>query len=304
MNHHRVLVSPRSEGVRLVVAALLAVLASCVPSSTEIEDAIPSFDEDTMLGGIQAQGTLTVALDRDAPPLSSWMRDHPRGLAVEVASAVADALGVEPEFVPASSSEELAAMVEQGDADLAFPLIPLTSPALREMSFSDPYYIGHQRLLVRKGSAISDIGDLAGERVCSAINPATEVPVDKLVPGIEVVEGSGVTDCGRAVASGRAGAATALDLALMQVVARSAGVEIVGDALSSEGFGALAAPEASRLANFIDGVLNDAIDDGAYVQWYERWIAPYSGGTVPEPPDLTAEEAAAFFPAETISTEG
>ena len=276
----------------------LALLGACVPAPEEADpDAVPDFEPDTVLGIIQAEGNLVVAVERDSPPVASFEDGEAKGLGVEIGAAVAEALGVEADFVPAASSQQLIEMVEDGDADLAFPITPLTSAALREMSFSNPYYIGHQRLLVRADSGISGIDDLAGQSVCSAIDPVTGVRLDALDPSVDLVERSDVAECSAAITGKRLDAATASDLALMQVAGTSGTLQIVGEELSSEGFAALAGPEASGLADFVDGVLREAVEEGVYTLWYEKWIQPYLGGPAPtEGPGLTAEEAAAFFP--------
>ena len=289
----------RLPGAALLCVAVTVMVGGCVPSGEEADDRVPAFAEDTLLGAIQADGELRVAVPAGTPPLSfSSPTGAPRGLAVEVGRWIADGLGVKATFTMAPQ-DEVVAMVENGEADVAFPLTPITSAALRETTFTNPYYIGHQRLLVAEGAEIHDVYDLAGEEVCSVPAP-TEVPLDEIVPTIEVVETALAGDCGRAVKRGEAAAGTASDLALMGVVRKAEGLVITGDELNTQGYGAVLAPGASTAANFIDRLFAEASADDVFLDWYAKWVGPYIVDPLPEAPELSAEEAAALFPEETL----
>lgn len=288
---------PLASACLCLTAAVL--LGGCVPSGEEASDTIPTFAEDTLLGDIQANGELVVAVPSGAPPLSFSPRPGAaRGLAVDVGRWIARGLGVEATFVPAPPNR-LVAMVEDGKADIAFPPAPITSASLRETTFSDPYYLGHQRLLVPQGSSARDVYDLAGERVCSVPAP-TEVAVDEIVPTIEVVETATVRECADAVAGGEVAAGTASDLALMGVVRKNDDLQITGDELNTQGYGVVLEPGASTAANVIDRLLAKARGDDVFVDWYAKWVGPHIVDPLPEAPELSAEEAATLFPEETL----
>ena len=275
--------------------ATAVLLGGCVPAPEAPADRVPTFAEDSLLGAIQEEGELIVAIPAGAPPLSFTGRDGaPRGLAVEVGRWIAEGLGVEASFVPAPE-DELVAMVEDGRADIAFPATPITSAVLPEITFTNPYYMGHQRLLVAQGSPVRDVYDLAGKKVCSVLAP-TEVPLDEIVPSIEVVETATVADCARSVKRGEVAAGTASDLALMGVVSKTEGLEITGDHLNTQGYGAVFAPGASSAADFGDRLLARARSEDLFLDWYARWVGPYITDPLPDAPQLSAEEAATLFP--------
>lgn len=280
--------------------ATAALVGGCVPAPPEADEKrVPSFDSDSLLGAIQEEGELVAAIPAGAPPLSFTSHDgEPRGLAVAVGRWIAEGLGVEATFIPAPE-DEVVQMVEDGRADIAFPSTPITSAILRETTFSNPYYLGHQRLLVAQGSPVRDVYDLAGKKVCSVLAP-TEVPLNGIVPTVEVIEAGTAADCARSVKRGEVAAGTASDLALIGVVSKTEGLQITGDQLNTQGYGIVFEPGASSAADFADRLLVQARVDDLFVDWYARWVGPYITDPLPDAPELSAEEAAALFPEETI----
>lgn len=290
----------RSSVIRVGAAVLLGgLLGGCVPAPEPAENQVPTFSEDTLLGAIQEDGELTVAVPAATPPMSFTSRKgSPRGLAVEVGRWIAAGLGVQASFINAPA-DDVAGLVEEGRADIGFPTTPITSARLREITFTNPYYLGHQRLLVARGSKIRDVYSLAGERVCSVLAP-TEVRLDEIVPTIEVIEAATASECARSVKRGEVAAGTASDLALMGVVAGTDGLEITGDQLNTQGYGAVLEPGASSAADFVDRLLAQARADDRFVDWYAKWVGPYITDPLPDAPELSAEEAATLFPEETL----
>ncbi|MBA3431275.1 MAG: transporter substrate-binding domain-containing protein [Actinobacteria bacterium] len=289
----------------LLVAGLVLGVA-CVPEPDKLtDDSIEVFDADSVLGEIQATGRLVVAIDPGAPPISSIdpSSGEPEGLGIELAELVARALGVETSYRRAPS-DDLAGIVAAGAADIAFPPTSLTTPRLKSNPYTNPYYVGHQRLLVPRGSPVDSVDDLAGKQVCSFIDPETEISLDGLDPEIDVDPASTLGYCVEALERGDVDAVTSSDLNLMRLAATGPGWRIAGEQLTTEGYGAMVPPGAASFADFVDAVMREARLDGLSAPWYEEWIAPLGEeDSVAEPPELTAEEVAAFFPEESIAPE-
>jgi ABC-type amino acid transport substrate-binding protein len=282
--------------------------AACVPPPNPL--AVKHFNATTAMGEIQKARVIKIGVPTDAPPFG--YRSHRggtlRGFDVQLGKFVADALGVEARFIGVKSrglagSRRLISLMSDGSANVVFPLEPITETAVRRYSFTDPYYVAHQRLLVAANSTITNPSDLSRKTVCSYIDPATEIPPTTLASGVRVIKATTPQDCVRLIKSKKAVAATSADVFLMGMRAallkpRRRGTRFVirGDALTTEGYGAVVETSLPGLAAFVDNVLGAIKNDGRWTEAYRRWIAPYTNIPSPQPPRLSLQEAAALFP--------
>ncbi len=290
---------------RAPLARLLAVIAltvaGCVPPPNDA--VLPEFEDERLVRQIRSRGEIRIAIPSDFPALG--LREPPegaparhstrvRGFAADVGSWVAQELRVPARLIAAPASE-LLTLLRRERAELVFPAIPITEKAARENTFTNPYYIAHQRLLVPEGSAIRSIEQLAGKSVCSFIDPKTEVALSDLQPRIHLIEASTIHECQRLLGTGEVDAVTAADVYLFDILVDSRGYELAGDELSTEGYGGVVQAGASGFADFVDEVLYDAIEDGRWTTSYRRWIGGITKSR-PETPALRVEEAASLFP--------
>ena len=288
----------RSAIRRLAGAALVLWLCACVPVEEEV-DLSRRFPPETIMGAIQQRDEIVIGIRANAEPLGSleMSSGRPRGLSARLGNYLAQTLGVEARFVPGSSAG-LIEMVERGGADIAFVTAPLTERAVRSHSFADPYYIGHQRLLVAEGRAA--VSDLRGTTVCSAVDAITGVSLDELEPSVKVLETDRIKKCIEWIRRGRADAATAVDSTLVSIkleLDRGGGPEkwsIEGPQLSTVGFAPVVPPGVPAYENFVGAVLAGAVGEGVWARAYGELLAPHLGPS--EPPALSVEEAAALYP--------
>jgi ABC-type amino acid transport substrate-binding protein len=286
--------------IRLSIVCCIALAlssAGCVPAEDE-NDRVPKFDpEENIMGEIQREGVLRIGIESEMPPWSSTATGAASGFNVDLGQLVADSLGVDAEFVPAERTE-LPALVADGDVDIAFPLIPTTEDLLIEHGLTDPYFVAHQRLLVREGAGISEVEDLTSKDVCSLANDETSADLAQLNPGIgEVVATTEVQECLDLIATDRVDAVTGADILLLSIAEQEEGLTIVGDQLSTEGYGAVLSRGTGGFDGFVDGVFAEADKELYWTELYERWVSPVTGEEEAPPfPTMNLEEAAALFP--------
>lgn len=137
-----------------VVLCALALLVSCVPPE-ESNDRVKNYDpEENIMGVIQDRGVMRIGVPADYPPFAFANPDtfEVEGFVVELGKLVAEALGVEAEFIPAPN-DDLLDMVfvdpkkpnAPTEADMVFPMVPITEELVEAWSFTDPYWVGHTR---------------------------------------------------------------------------------------------------------------------------------------------------------------
>jgi polar amino acid transport system substrate-binding protein len=282
----------------LPALAVGLVVQACVPPEPS-NDRIVRYDpEDTAMGEIQQRGEIVIGIPDDAFPFGfvDETSGEPSGFLLELAQDVAGALGVEATVV-ADASGDLLARADRGELDLAFPAIPVTEQRFRQRAYTTPYFVAHQRLLVHPGSRIGRVDDLGGATVCSYGDETTRVDLARLNPAVQVIEAGSLDACGAMLQSGRVAAVSAPDLFLISLLQRlPASYEMVGPQLNTEGYSGVVQLEGRGLAGFVDSVMSEAEVEGRWNDWYETWVAPVTGSSEVEPPQLEAEEAAALFP--------
>jgi hypothetical protein len=145
----------------LLVVVLCLWVGACVPAE-ESNDRVLRFDpEKTVMGLIQDRGVLRVGVPDHCAFASTAGGGEPEGFVVELARLVADSLGVKAEFTVADSVE-LMTMVHvpaddpeaETDADLVFPLFPITERLVQRATMADPYWVGHSRKLVDRAGRV------------------------------------------------------------------------------------------------------------------------------------------------------
>jgi glutamate transport system substrate-binding protein len=286
--------------IRITIACSLALAVSfgaCVPAE-EDNDRIPNFDPaENIMGQIQEDGVLKIGVEGDTFPWSSTQdASPPLGFNVDLGQLVADSLGVDAEFVTADR-DALPAMVADGDLHIAFPLIPITENLLIDHGLTDPYYVAHQRLLVRDGSAIDGLDDLGGSDVCSIANAETGADVELLNPQIAEVIATDERECLDLIRDDRVDAVTGPDILLLTIAAAEEHLTIVGDQMTTEGYGAVVSRGTGGFDGFVDGVFAEADQELYWTDLYAEWISPVTGEDPPPFPTMNLEEAAALFPA-------
>ena len=155
----------------------LVLLGACVPPE-ESNDKVKRYDpEENVMGQIQARGVMRIGIPTDRPPFAiAEPGEEPGGFLVDFGTLAAEALGVEPEFVLAPNDDLLDLVYgwapssigptgggppectgETSEADLVFPLVPITEEMITTYTFTDPFWVGHTRSLIEDGTEV-DMG--------------------------------------------------------------------------------------------------------------------------------------------------
>ena len=274
------------------------------------------------MGRVQQRGELRIGIPDDPRPPFSFTppEGEPEGFVIELATEIATALDVDPKFLPLAPDQLLALRTLDGEVlDLSFPMVPTTEAYViekceREIDgttvveycrhVSDPFYVGHQRLLARNGAGIAGLENLAGREACSAVDPITGVDISKLNPETQLIDAADPGECALLLENGRVDAITALDVDLLQIWAGVTGCtqpcppstefSLVGDDLTTIGIGAAMPPDESWSA-FVNETWQETDAEGRWIGFHQKWMGPY-GIELEEAPDMTVEEAAGLFP--------
>jgi PAS domain S-box-containing protein len=214
---------------------------------------------------------LVFAGDRDYRPLSYLDGDRPRGLDVEVAEAVAAALG-RPARVELLGWDEAQERLRAGEADV---LLGMSITEARRAAYDFPIAVFEHEfaLFVRRGEARrSGLADLAGKKVGVTQGGFPRTIVER-EPGVEVVIVQGYVDGLDRLASGALDA-FAGDLwvgAHAIEVNHLSGLVVAGAPFAKQPYSmAVRKGDAATLAE-IDRALSRLASDGTIDRIRERW---------------------------------
>jgi polar amino acid transport system substrate-binding protein len=190
------------------------------------------------------------------------------GFEVDLAEALANALGVRPRFVQNDWSTLIPAL-ERGSFDIALNGIEVTPARAARVAFTRPYYLFAERLVARRGDGrIRDLASLRGLRVGTlASSQAWDLA---LAAAAVAVPFEGAEEPFIDLAAGRIDAVLLDDIIVARYAPRHPTLSVVGDV--ADGRYAIALrPVDGDLRAVLDAALERLIVSGAWRQTLARW---------------------------------
>lgn len=256
--------------------------------ATEVEQ----FAEDTTMGRIQAAGEIKIGVKYDVPPFGfkNPQNDEIEGFDVDFGKAIAEKLGVEPNFIEAISDNRIP-FLQDGTVDLVLSTMTINAERAQEIGFSEPYYIAQGRILVPQDSDIAGVDDLAGNRVCTALGSTYEATLKEQAPDADLRLVDSYSECLELVQNGAVDAVSTDDVILTGMIIQDDTLKLTeGEPLTTEPYGAGLPKDDAEFKEFVDGVLEEYKSGGGWAEAYEKWVGQYTGEQQ-DPPTMTLEEA-------------
>jgi glutamate transport system substrate-binding protein len=287
----------------LILVLLLGLLAAACGDDDDEESAggggggeqaadVEQFPEDTTMGKIQAAGEIKIGVKYDVPPFGfkNPQTDEIEGFDVDLGRAIADKLGVEPNFIEAISDNRIP-FLEDGTVDLVLSTMTINAERDQEIDFSEPYYIARGRILVPQDSDITGIDSLAGRKVCTALGSTYEETLKEQAPKADLRLVDSYSECLELVQNGAVDAVSTDDVILTGMIIQDDTLKLTeGEPLTTEPYGAGLKDGDTEFKEFVDGVLEEYKSGGGWAESYEKWVGQYTGEQQ-EPPTMTLQEA-------------
>jgi glutamate transport system substrate-binding protein len=301
---------------RWFVAMLLAlslVAAACGGDDEEPEDEgnggggaqTEEFPAGSTMADIQEAGELVVGVKYDVPPFGfkNPQSGEVEGFDVDIGTKIAEALGVEPVFKEAISDNRIP-FLQDGTVDLVLSTMTITSDRAVEIDYSRPYFVAHGRILVPEGSDIAGIEDLGGKSVCTAIDSTYETTISDEQPDADLKLVDSYSECYELLQDGAVDAVSTDDVILTGMVIQAQDsdqpLELVGDELTTEPYGAGVPDEDQEFATFVSGVIDETFASGEWDDLYEEWVGQYTGEPADDPQELGLSDAYELFPCDEL----
>ncbi len=278
--------------MRRVIASLIVlafVVGACSSDTGPGDSAAPSeggasFAADSTMAKIQATGKLVCGTKFDVIGFGfkNPTNNEVEGLDADLCRAIADGLGVTPEFVEAISANRLPFLTED-KVDIVASTMTVTDERKLEIDFSLVYYVAGQSLLVKTDSDIQTVDDLGGKKVCSGEGSTSEKNVREKAPTAELLLFKTYTEAGQALADGRCDAVSTDDTILFGLAQNIPDTELRGGAFTEEPLGIGIKKGKDDFVTFINDTLQAMKADGRLKALYDKNVKPYTGQDVVAP---------------------
>ncbi len=236
--------------------------ASEAASTAEAAEAETTGESD--LQYIKDKGKMTIGYTVYAPMNYTDENGEFVGFDTELATAVCEQLGVEPEFVEINWDTKVVEL-DAKSIDCIWNGMTLTDDIMANTACTKPYAKNAQVVVMKTGSGYTSTADLVGKTVVAEAGSAGETTIqeDENLSQADYVSKSVQTDCLMEVAAGTADAAV-LDLTLASAMIGEgtdyADLEIV-DELNAEEYG-VAFRKGSDAAAAVDAAFDALKADG------------------------------------------
>jgi len=286
------------------VAAFSLFVAGCGGSDAgneaeQEESAAPtvaeevSFPEGSTMAELNEAGALSVGTKFDQPGfgLLNPTTDKPEGFDVEIAYLVAAALGISEDGVTftESVSANREPFIQNGSVDIVVATYTINDERKQLVSFAGPYYVAGQDIMVAAGNpeGITGPDDLAGKTVCSVEGSTPAENIRTNYPEVNLITTDVYSKCADQLKNGEVVAVTTDNVILTAFVSTDPeSFELVGAPFTEEPYGIGLALDDDDFRDFINDVLEDAYESGAWAEAYDSTVGAITDTEAPEPPSV------------------
>lgn len=232
---------------------------------------------------IRERGTVRIGVSLGGEPIG--FRDdknNPVGYDVDVATRLAEKLGVPVEFTDVSGDARISMLVS-GQLDIVVANTSATLERAKTVDFSIPYNRAGLRVIVQKDAGIAALKDLAGKKVVVGRGTTGESFLKRSVPDAELVYTDNFSPDGVLLLQQKRADAAIEDSSLLDYLAtKNENLVTLAGLYSNDPIGIAVAKGDPEFLRWLDMFVSDYIQSGAYEVNYKKWW-----GEKANPPALT-----------------
>ena len=283
-----------------LLACMALVAAACGDDDDDDDDddtgnggdtptAEATFEPGSTMAQIVENGRIIIGVKYDQPGFGfkDAVSGEVDGFDVAVGKEIAKALGLEEgdiQFIESVSANRIP-YLQEDKADLIIATMTINAMRKEQIEFSRTYFLAGQSILVEEDTDdINGIDDLNGKQVCTVTGSTSERNVKEKAPQVNLLTLDTYSACVAAMKDGRVVAVTTDDIILAGFARTDDSLKLVGENFTEEPYGIGMKKGKTDMQEFVNGVLNDMLEDGRWEEIYDEYLGGIEG--LP-----TAEEA-------------
>lgn len=262
---------------------------SCNPLASLAPDKGTSIPDGSTMAKIKERGKLIAGVDQTTylfgfrNPTSGNLEGFDIDLVNEIARSIFGAPEGHVQFRAITSSQRQDVLA-QHQVDIVVRTYSITCARKKDVQFSSVYYVAGQRLLVTKESKATKLADLSGKKVCAAKKSTSlaKIATDPAKPVAVSVDNW--SDCLVMLQQGQVEAVSTDDTILAGMAAQDPTLQVVGDQFTQENYGIGVPKDNEDMVKFVNAVLENIRNSGAWQNSYRHWVEPSLGPASPPQP--------------------
>ncbi|MBI3967830.1 MAG: transporter substrate-binding domain-containing protein [Chloroflexi bacterium] len=236
----------------------------------------PTFPAGSAGAKIIERGKLISGMKFDVP---LYGYQNPRtqeveGFEADLARELAGAMFGDPkkiEFIQTVSRNRIPHLKE-GIVDVVIATMTITKERLKEIEFSDVYYISGQRFMVPDKSTISSAADMKGKKVAVAKGGTAEINVRKVQPEAQLLFFDSHAEEFEALQNGRADVMVSDESILQGLLTKVTGYKIVGEYISYEPYGIGIRKENPEILEYTNKFVAEIKANGKWAEIHKKHL--------------------------------
>jgi polar amino acid transport system substrate-binding protein len=220
-------------------------------------------------------GFLTVCTDMPYAPFEFKQEGKPTGFDVDLVRHVADRLRLELDMVD-TAFDDIASgeSLNKRRCDVAISAMTITGERARVLSFSSPYFDAAQAMVVKKGSGLTGLDDLAGRKIGVQGGTTGELYVTDHAPDdAQVTAFEDAAAMGAAMESGQVVATVYDNSVVGDVIEANPDLQVATEFDTGEQYGMAVRRNGNvELLQVINDELANLKQDGGYDEIYQTWF--------------------------------
>ncbi|MDR3373494.1 MAG: transporter substrate-binding domain-containing protein [Ancalomicrobiaceae bacterium] len=225
-----------------------------------------------MLDDIRSRGAVRIGVSLGGEPIGFRdAQNNPVGYDVDVATLLAQKLGVPVKFTDVSGDARISMLVS-GQLDIVVANTSATLERAKSVNFTIPYNRAGLRVIVQANSGITKLADLAGKKVVAGRGTTGEIFLKKSVPAAQIVYVDQFAPDGILLLQQKRVDAAIEDSSLLDYLAtKNPALITLAGLFSNDPIGIAVAKGDPEFVRWLDMFVSDYIQSGAYEANYKKW---------------------------------